>query len=162
MFSGLPARDAETIAKARAELLATEWLKELCKQLGLSIPTELQTYPPPPEAPEYPPSPQPPRFPSRQEKARREAQLQLSAETSTAPKTDVKTDIKLPCRLTTSYLGPPGLLRMIGAGDEDHFITKILPGTDPLQDFEEDDPSQTIVLDYETDASSDVDDLSEV
>ena len=51
---------------------------------------------------------------------------------------------------------------MIGAGDEDHFITKILPGTDPLQDFEEDDPSQTIMLDYETDASSDVDDLSEV
>ena len=51
---------------------------------------------------------------------------------------------------------------MIGVGDEDHFITKILPGTDPLQDFEEDDPSQTIMLDYETDASSDVDDLSEV
>ena len=148
MFSGLPARDAEMIAKARAELLATEWLKELCKQLGLSIPTKLQTYPPPPEAPEYPPPPQPPRFPSRQEKARCEAQLQLSAETSTAPETDVKTDIKPPHRLATSYLGPPGLLRMIGAGDEDHFITKILPGIDPLQDFEEDDLSQTIVLDY--------------
>ena len=162
MFSGLPARDAETIAKARAELLAAERLKELCKQLGLAIPTELQMYQPPPEAPEYPPPPQPPRFPSRQEKARHEAQLQLSAETSAAPKTDVKTDVKPPRRLATSYLGPPGLLRMIGAGDEDHFITKILPGTDPLQDFEEDDPSQTIVLDYETDASSDVDDLSEV
>ena len=162
MFSGLPARDGETIAKARVELLAAEWLKELCKQLGLSIPTELQTYPPPPEVPEYPPPPQPPRFPSRQEKARREAQLQLSAEASTAPKTDIKTDIKPTRRLATSYLGPPGLLRMIGAGDEDHFITKILPGTDPLQDFEEDNPSQTIVLDYETDASSDVDDLSEV
>ena len=51
---------------------------------------------------------------------------------------------------------------MLGAGDEDHIITKIILGTDPLQDFEEDDPSQTIVLDYETDASSDVDDLSEV
>ena len=51
---------------------------------------------------------------------------------------------------------------MLGVGDEDHFITKILPGIDPLQDFEEDDPSQTIVIDYETDASSDVDDLSEV
>ena len=160
MFSGLPARDAETIAKARAELLAAERLKELCKQLGLAIPTELQMYQPPPEAPEYPPPPQPPRFPSKQEKARHEAQLQLSAETSAAPETDVKTDVKPPHRLATSYLGPPGLLRMIGAGDE--FITKILPGTDPLQDFEEDDPSQTIVLDYETDASSDVDDLSKV
>ena len=51
---------------------------------------------------------------------------------------------------------------MIGAGDEDHFITKILPGTDPLQDFEDDDPSQLIVIDHDTDESSDVDDLSEV
>ena len=39
---------------------------------------------------------------------------------------------------------------------------KYSPGTDPLQDFEEDNPSQTIVIDYETDASSDMDDLSEV
>ena len=54
MFSGLPARDAKTIAKARVELLAAERLKELCKQLGLSIPTELQTYPPPPEMPGVP------------------------------------------------------------------------------------------------------------
>ena len=51
---------------------------------------------------------------------------------------------------------------MIGAGDEDHFITKILPGTNPLQDFEDDDPTQTIIIDHDTDTSSDVDDLSEV
>ena len=51
---------------------------------------------------------------------------------------------------------------MLGVGDEGHIITKVLPGTDPLQDFEEDDLSQTIVIDYETDASSDVDNLSEV
>ena len=44
MFLGLPARDAETIAKARVELLAAERLKELCKQLGLAIPAQLQTY----------------------------------------------------------------------------------------------------------------------
>ena len=36
-----------------------------------------------------------------------------------------------------------------------------MPGTDPLQDFEDDDPSQFIVID-DTDESSDVDDLSEV
>ena len=54
MFPGLPSADAETIAKARAELLATERLKELCKQLGLAVPTQLQAYPQPPEAPEYP------------------------------------------------------------------------------------------------------------
>ena len=163
MFSGLPARDAETIAKARAELLAAEQLKELCKQLGLAIPAQLQMYQPLPEAPEYPPPLQPPRFLSRQEKVRQAAQLQPTAEASGAPsEVDIKLDVKPPWRLTTSYLGPPELLRMLGVGDEDHFITKILPGTDPLQDFEEDDLSQTIVIDYEADASSNVDDLSEV
>ena len=154
MFPGLPSADAETIAKARAELLAAERLKELCKQLGLAIPTQLQAYPPPPEAPEYPPPPQPPRFLSRQDKERA-AQQQSSEETETKP--NVK-----PRRLATTYLGPPGLLRMIGSGDEDHIITRVVPGTDPMQDFEEDDPSQFIVIDDDTDASSDVDNLSEV
>ena len=154
MFPGLPSADAETIAKARAELLAAERIKELCKQLGLAIPTQLQTYPPRPEAPEYPPEPEPPRFLSRQEKERA-AQQQASEEA------DVKPDIK-PRRLATTYLGPPGLLRMVGTGDEEHIITRVIPGTDPLQDFEEDDPSQLIVIDDDTDDSSDADDLSEV
>ena len=158
MFPGLPSADAETIAKARAKLLAAEWLKELCKQLGLAVPTQLQAYPPPPEAPEYPPPPQPPRFLSRQDKERLAAQQQSSAETEEA---ETKPDVK-PRRLATSYLGPPGLLRMIGSGDEDHIITRVVPGTDPMQDFEDDDPSQFIVIDDDTDASSDVDDLSEV
>ena len=158
MFPGLPSADAETIAKVRAELLATERLKELCKQLGLAIPTQLQAYPPPPEAPEYPPPPQPPRFLSRQDKERMAAQQQSSAETEEA---ETKPDVK-PRRLATSYLGPLGLLRMIGSGNEDHIITRVVPGTDPMQDFEEDDPSQFIVIDHDTDASSDVDDLSEV
>ena len=83
MFPGLPSADAETIAKARAKLLAAERLKELCKQLGLAIPTQLQAYPPPPEAPEYPPPPQPPRFLSRQDKERA-AQQQSSEETDQA------------------------------------------------------------------------------
>ena len=42
MFSGIPAQDAEVIAAARAEILAAERLKDLCKQLGLVVPTELQ------------------------------------------------------------------------------------------------------------------------
>ena len=154
MFPGLPSADADTIAKARAELLAAERLKELCKQLGLAVPTQLQEYPPPPEAPEYPPPPQPPQFLSRQDKER--AALQQSLEEA-----EVKPDVK-PRRLATSYLGPPGLLQMIGSGDEDHIITRVVPGTDPMQDFKDDDPSQFIVIDHDTDASSDVDDLSEV
>ena len=154
MFPRLPSADAETIAKARAELLAAERLKELCKHMGLAVPTQLQAYPPPPEAPEYPPPPQPPRFLSRQDKER-------AAQQQSVEEAEVKPNVK-PRRLATSYLGPPGLLRMIGSGDEDHIITRVVPGTDPMQDFEDDDPSQFIVIDDDTDASSDVDDLSEV
>ena len=154
MFPGLPSADADTIAKVRAELLAAERLKELCKQLGLAVPTQLQEYLPPLEASEYPPPPQPPRFLSRQDKERAAQQQSLE-------EAEVKPDIK-PRRLATSYLGPPGLLRMIGSGDEDHIITRVVPGMDPMQDFEDDNPSQFIVIDHDTDASSDVDDLSEV
>ena len=157
MFPGLPSADADTIANARKEILAAERLKELCKQLGLAVPTQLQEYPPPPEVPEYPPPPQPPRFLSRQDKEKRAAQQQLLAE---AEEAEVKPDIK-PRRLATSYFGPPGLLRMIGSGDEDHIITRVVPGTDPMQDFEDYDPTQTIIINHDTDASSDVDDLSE-
>ena len=156
MFPGLPSTKAETIAKARAKLLAAERLKELCKQLGLAVPTQLQTYPPPPEAPEYPPPPQPPRFLSRQDKEKMAAQQRQPSE-----EVETKPDVK-PRRLATSYLGPPGLLRMIGSGDEDHIITRVVPGTDPMQDFEDDDPSQFVVIDDDTDESSDVDNLSEV
>ena len=74
---------------------------------------------------------------------------------------ETKPDVK-PRRLATTYLGPPGLLRMIGSGDEEHIITRVIPGMDPLQDFEEDDPSQFIVIDDDTDETSDADDLSEV
>ena len=74
-----------------------------------------------------------------------------------AEEAETKPDVK-PRRLATSYLGPPGLLWMIGSGDEDHIITRVVPGTDPMDD----DPSQFIVIDHDTNASSDVDDLSEV
>ena len=156
MFPGLPSADAETIAKARAELLAEERIKELCKQLGLAVPTQLQMYPPRQEAPEYLPPPEPPRFLSRQEKERAAQQQQQPSE-----EIETKPNVK-PRRLATTYLGPPGLLRMIGTGDEEHIITRVIPSTDPLQNFEEDDPSQFIVIDDDTDESSDVDDLSEV
>ena len=46
-------------------------------------------------------------------------QQQPSAETE---EIETKPDVK-PRRLATSYLGPLGLLRMIGSGDEDHIIT---------------------------------------
>ena len=159
MFSGIPAHDAEVIAKARAEILAAERIRELCKQLGLAVPTELQHLRPREEAPEYPSPPPPLRFPSQQEKQRQQEQLQAAPQPGTSEE-DVKPDVK-PRHLATTYLGKPGLLRMIGAGDDDHIITKVVPGTDPMQDFDEDDPTNVIVIEHETD-ESDVDDLSEV
>ena len=74
----------------------------------------------------------------------------------------MKPDIKPPRRLATSYLGKPGLLCMIGTGDKEHIITKVLPGTAPFQDFDKDDPAEVITIDYETDDTDDADDLSEV
>ena len=160
MFSGIPAKDAETIAAARAEILATERLKDLCKQLGLAVPTELQ-----PrrsiEAPKYPPPPPPLRFPSQQEEQRQQQQQTQPTPQPSTSEVDTKPDIKLPRRLATTYLGRPGLLRMVGVGDEDHIITRVVPGTDPLREFDEDDPMDVITIDHETD-ESDVDDLSEV
>ena len=50
---------------------------------------------------------------------------------------------------------------MVRAGDEDHIITRVIPGMDPLQEFDEDDPTDVITIDHETD-ESDADDLSEV
>ena len=160
MFSGIPAHDTEVIAQARAELLAAERIKELCKQLGLAIPTELQQLRPREEAPEYPPLPPPLRYPSQQEKQRQQEQLQTAPQPGTSEE-DVKPNVKPPRCLATTYLGKPGLLRMIGVGDDDHIITKVVPGSDPMQEFDEDDPADLIVIEHKTD-ESDVDDLSEV
>ena len=60
MFPRLLSADADIIAGARREIPATERLRELCKQLRLAVPTQLQTYPSPPEVPEYLPQTQPP------------------------------------------------------------------------------------------------------
>ena len=95
MFSGIPAHDAEVIAKARAEILAAERIKELCKQLGLAVPTELQQLQPREEAPEYPPLPPPLRFPSQQEKQCQQEQLQAAPQPGTSEE-DVKPDVKPP------------------------------------------------------------------
>ena len=51
---------------------------------------------------------------------------------------------------------------MIASGDLDAIITKVIPGMDPLQDFQDDDPENLIVIDYITDDEDDVGNLSEV
>ena len=97
MFSGIPARDADTIANTRAELLVAERPKDLCKKLGLAILMELQSYRPV-EAPEYPPPPGLLHFQLCQEKeCGRAMEQQQSTEEA-----DVKPDVKPPCRMAMS------------------------------------------------------------
>ena len=162
IFGGLPAADTDIIANTRAELLAAERLKDLCKQLGLAVPVELQYYKTP-EAPEYPPPPSSLCFPSRQQKEKAAKKQEKQPPTAEGvAEADVKPDMKPPRTLATTYLGQRGLLRILGASDEDHIIMKVVPGTDPLQEYDEDDPSQLIMIDYKTDESSNADDLSSV
>ena len=119
IFSGLPTRDAETIARAREELLAAERLKALCKKLGLQVPQEaiqrVVQEVPHPEA-------EPLRFPSIQQQeaeatARAEATMAPEAEAEKRPleeetEQDIKPDVKPPLkRMATQKHGEQGLLR---------------------------------------------------
>ena len=164
IFSGLPTQDAETIAKAREELLAAERLKVLCKRLGLQVPKEVIQH----IVREVPhPEEEPLCFPSI-EQQQREAEAGLQPEASsepTAKEQDVKRDIKpLAHHMATQCFGEKGLLkRFIGQVDDEVIVTHVQAGTDPLQRFHEDDPDQMVVLDVSTDEEIDLaDDLSEV
>ena len=66
--------------------------------------------------------------------------------------------------MATQQLGEAGLLkRFIGQVDDEVIVTHVQAGTDPLQQFHEDDPAQMVVLDVSTDEEIDLaDDLSEV
>ena len=164
VFSGLPTRDAETIAKVREELLAAERLKVLCKKLGLKVPSEAIQH----VVREVPhPEQEPLQFPSI-EMQQRGAEATSQAETSTEPVTeepDVKPDIKpVVRRMATQRLGEKGLLkRFIGQVNDEVIVTHVQAATDPLQQFHEDDPDQMVVIDVSTDEEIDfADDLSEV
>ena len=164
VFSGLPTRDAETIAKAREELLAAERLKVLCKRLRLKVPTEAIQH----VVRELPhPEQEPLRFPSI-ERLQKEVEAAPQPETSTEPaeeEQDVKPDIKpVVPRMATQRFGEKGLLkRFIGQVNDEVIVTHAQAGTDPLQQFHEDDPEQMVVIDVSTDKEIDLaDDLSEV
>ena len=164
VFSGLPTRDAETIAKTREELLAAERLKALCKKLGLKVPNKAIQH----VVREVPhPEQEPLRFPSI-EMQQREAEAASQPETSTEPveeEQDVKPDIKpLVSRMATQHFGEKGLLkRFIDQVNDEVIVTHVQAGTDPLQRFHKDDPEQMVVIDVSTDEEIDLaDDLSEV
>ena len=168
IFRGLPTRDAETIAKVRAEILAVERVKALCKELGLKVsPAVIERI----EAPPLQPLPQELRFPSVEEMETAEQAEQLpetslpegqSIEGEVTAKQEPE-DVKPPRRLATSYLGQKGLLKLVGKADEEVFVTHVQRGTDPLQEFHKDVPGEMIDLLYSTDEEiEEADDLSEV
>ena len=176
IFGGLPTRDAETIARAREELLAVERLKALCKKLGLKVPQEaiekVVREEPRPEA-------GPLQFPSIQQleaeaSARAEASAQAEVDVPTEAEkrpleeeaeVDVKPDVKpFLKRMATQKHGKKGLLkRFVGQIDDEVFLTHVKPGTDPYQRYDEDNPAEMVELEVSTDEEiEDADDLSEV
>ena len=167
IFRGLPTRDAETIAKARAEILAVERVKALCKQLGLKVsPTVMERI----EAAPLQPLPQELRFPAVEDMETAEQTEQLPGpsmpgEELQREEVTVKEelDVKPPRRLATEYRSQKSLLEMVGQADEETFVTHVQQGTDPLQRFHKDKPEDMIDLAYSTEEEiEDADDLSEV
>ena len=144
----MPTRDAETIAKAREELLVVERLKVLCKRLRLKVPNKVIQH----MVREVPhPEQEPLCFPSI-EMQQREAEVASQPETSTEPVEegqDIKPDVKpVVPRMATQRLGEQGLLkRFIGQVNDEVIVTQFQAGTDPLQEFHEDDPAQMVVID---------------
>ena len=175
IFSGLPTRDAETIARAREELLAAERLKTLCKKLGLKVPQEaierVVREEPQHEA-------EPLRFPSIQQleaeatpQAGTSTRVDIPTEAGERPvkqeqiEADIKPDVKpFMQRMATQKHGEKGLLkRFVGQVNDEIIVTHVQPGTDPYQQFDEDHPADMVTLDISTDEEIDLaDDLSEV
>ena len=170
IFSGLPACDAETIARACEELLAVERLKALCKKLGLKVPQEaierVIREEPRPEA-------GPLQFPSIQQleaEASAQAEVDVPTEAEKRPleeeeEGDVKPDVKPPLKkMATQRHGEKGLLkRFVGQVDDEVFVTHVKPGTDSYQRYDEDNPAEMVELEVSTDEEvEDADDLSEV
>ena len=173
----MPTRDAETIARAREELLAVERLKALCKKLGLKVPQEaierVVREEPRPEA-------GPLQFPSIQQleaeaSARAEASAQAEVDVPTEAEkrpleeeeaeVDIKPDVKpLLKKMATQKHGEKGLLkRFVGQIDDEIIVTHVKPGTDPYQRYDEDNPAEMVELEESIDEEvEDADDLSEV
>ena len=167
IFRGLPTRDAETIAKARAEILAVERVKALCKELGLKVsPAMMERI----ETAPLQPLPQELRFPAVEDMETVEQTELLPGpyvpeEEPQGAEVSVKEelDVKPPRRLATEYLSQKSLLKMVGPADEETFVTHVQRGTDPLQRFHRDKPEDMIDLAYSTEEEiEDADDLSEV
>ena len=180
---GLPSASADVIAEKRAELLAEDRLRELCRRHGFKFPErEMRMEAPREEAVEDPTY----RFPSVQDEyhagltttTEEEIGQLLGAEllehepvpavtqvTDPRPerlisviKTELGEDVKP--TMQTTVLSQKRLLQWQGTGDEELIITRVTKGNDPLATYYNDvEATQEAIEIEETDTE---DDLSEV
>ena len=184
LMPGLPSASADVIAAKRAEILAEDHLRELCRRHGFKFPErEMRVEEQREEEVKDPAY----RFPSIQDEyhagitttTREEIEQMIgaklpepeqtpSASQATDPrpkgllpsviKTEPGEDIKPTLR--TMVLSQKRLLQWQGTGDKELIITKVTKGNDPLANFYDDaEATQEIIEVEETDSE---DDLSEV
>ena len=184
LMPGLPSASADILATKRAELLAKDRLRELCRRHGFKFPErEMRVEVPQEEEisdPAY-------RFPSIQDEyhvgiattTREKIEQMIGAKLpeqeqapSTSQATDPRSEGLIPSviktdpgedvkpTLRTMVLSQRRLLQWQGTGDEELIINKVTKGNDPLADFYDDaEATQEIIEVEETDSK---DDLSEV
>ena len=186
LMPGLPSASADVIAEKRAELLAEDRLRELCRRHGFKFPErEMRMEAPREEAAEDPTY----RFPSVQDEyqagltttTEEEIGQLLGAELlehepvpadtqvtdprpersiSSVIKTEPGEDIKPTMR--TTVLSQKRLLQWQGMGDEELIITRVTKGNDPLATYYNDVEATQEVIEVEDTDTDTEDDLSEV
>ena len=184
LMPGLPSASADVIAEKRAELLAEDRLRELCRRHGFKFPErEMRMEAPREEAVEEPTY----RFPSVQDEyqagltttTEEEIGQLLGAEllehepvpavtqvTDPRPERSISSVIKtepgedVKPTMQTTVLSQQRLLQWQGTGDEELIITRVTKGNDPLATYYNDvEATQEAIEIEETDSE---DDLSEV
>ena len=186
LMPGLPSASADVIAEKRAELLAKDRLRELCRRHGFKFPErEMRMEAPREEAAEDPTY----RFPSVQDEyqagltttTEEEIGQLLGAELlehepvpadtqvtdprpersiSSVIKTEPGEDVKPTMR--TTVLSQKRLLQWQGTGDEELIITRVTKGNDPLATYYNDVEATQEVIEVEDTDTDTEDDLSEV
>ena len=186
LMPGLPSVSADVIAKKRAELLAEDRLRELCRRHGFKFPErEMRMEAPREEAAEDPTY----RFPSVQDEyqagltttTEEESGQLLGVELlehepvptdtqvtdprsersiSSVIKTEPGEDIKP--TMQTTVLSQKRLLQWQGPGDEELIITRVTKGNDPLATYYNDVKATQEVIEVEDMDTDTEDDLSEV
>ena len=186
LMPGLPSASADVIAEKRAELLAEDRLRELCRRHGFKFPErEMRMEAPREEAVEDPTY----RFPSVQDEyqagltttTEEEIGQLLGAELlehepvpadtqvtdprpersiSSVIKTEPGEDVKPTMR--TTMLSQKRLLQWQGMGDEELIITRVTKGNDLLATYYNDVEATQEVIEVEDTDTDTEDDLSEV